>query len=194
RLVETHWNNPSIIMWVIFNEGQGQFDTQRLTGMVKSLDPSRLVNEASGGNITGAGDINDLHRYPEPSVRAPTPNQALANGEFGGVGYHVQGHSWDPNGFGYTTVSNPDDLLYLYAEYLNKVKDLRDNKGLSAAVYTELTDVMIEINGLMTYDRNLGAGRPKLEAYDHQARRRLGHARVRRCAVDGGKRRVWRWQ
>jgi hypothetical protein len=153
RLVETHWNNPSIIMWVIFNEGQGQFDTQRLTGMVKSLDPSRLVNEASGGNITGAGDINDLHRYPEPSVRAPTPNQALANGEFGGVGYHVQGHSWDPNGFGYTTVSNPDDLLYLYAEYLNKVKDLRDNKGLSAAVYTELTDVMIEINGLMTYDR-----------------------------------------
>jgi hypothetical protein len=153
RLVETHWNSPSIIMWVIFNEGQGQFDTPRLTSMVKSLDPSRLVNEASGGNITGAGDVNDLHRYPEPGVRAPTPNQALANGEFGGIGYHVQDHSWDPNGFGYTTVSNPDDLLYLYAEYLNKVKDLRDNKGLSAAVYTELTDVQIEINGLMTYDR-----------------------------------------
>ncbi len=153
RLVETHWNSPSIIMWVIFNEGQGQFDTQRLTGIVKALDPSRLVDEASGSTITGAGDVNDLHHYPEPDVRrTPTPNQALANGEFGGIGYHISGHSWDPTGFGYTTVSNPDDLLYLYAEYLNNVKDLRDNKGLSAAVYTELTDVQIEINGLMTYD------------------------------------------
>jgi hypothetical protein len=153
RLVETHWNSPSIIMWVIFNEGQGQFDTQRLAGMVKALDPSRLVNEASGFNVTRAGDVNDLHLYPGPGVRTPTPNQALANGEFGGIGYRVTGHSWNPNELGNYAASNPDDLLYLYAEYMNDVKDLRDNKGLSAAVYTELTDVMQELVGLMTYDR-----------------------------------------
>ena len=82
-MIETHWNSPSIIMWVVFNEGQGEFDAGRLAGMVKALDPSRLVNEASGFNITGAGDVNDLHLYPGPGVRTPTPNQALANGEMG---------------------------------------------------------------------------------------------------------------
>jgi hypothetical protein len=153
RLVETHWNSPSIIMWVVFNEAQGQFDSQRLAEMVKALDPSRLVNEASGFNVTGAGDVNDLHLYPGPGVRTPTPNQALANGEFGGIGLRVAGHTWNPNEPGNYAASNPDDLLYLYAEYMNDVKDLRDNKGLSAVVYTEVTDVMQELVGLMTYDR-----------------------------------------
>lgn len=151
--METHWNSPSIIMWVVFNEGQGEFDAGRLAGMVKTLDPSRLVNEASGFNITGAGDVNDLHLYPGPGVRTPTPNQALANGEMGGIGYRVTGHTWNANEVGNYAASNPDDLLYLYAEYMNDVKDLRDNKGLSAVVYTEITDVMQELVGLMTYDR-----------------------------------------
>ena len=153
RMVETHWNSPSIIMWVVFNEGQGEFDAGRLAGMVKALDPSRLVNEATGFNITGAGDVNDLHLYPGPGVRTPTPNQALANGEMGGIGYRVTGHTWNANEVGNYAASNPDDLLYLYAEYMNDVKDLRDNKGLSAVVYTEVTDVMQELVGLMTYDR-----------------------------------------
>jgi hypothetical protein len=153
RMIETHWNSPSIVLWTIFNEGQGQFDTQRLVSIVKSLDPSRLVNEASGNDITGAGDINDLHKYPEPGVRSPTPNQALVNGEYGGIGYLVHGHSWVDRGGGYTNVSSSDDLLYLYAEYANQVKNLRETKGLTAVVYTQLTDVMTEINGLLTYDR-----------------------------------------
>jgi hypothetical protein len=153
RMVETHWNYPSIVLWTIFNEAQGQFDTPRMVSVVKALDPSRLVNEASGGKITGAGDVNDLHNYPEPGVRSPTPGQALANGEFGGIGNHVQGHSWDEGGFGYTNVSTPNDLLYLYAEYLLQLKELHNDKGLSAAVYTQLTDVMTEVNGLLTYDR-----------------------------------------
>lgn len=153
RLVQTHWNSPSIIMWTIFNEGQGQFDTPMLVSMLKALDPSRLVNEASGGKYTGAGDINDLHEYPEPGVREPTPHQALVNGEYGGIGYLVPGHTWKDKGRGYTNVSSPDDLLYLYAEYAYKLKSLHDNKGLSAAVYTQLTDVETEINGLLTYDR-----------------------------------------
>jgi hypothetical protein len=153
RMVETHWNSPSIILWTVFNEGQGQFDTGRLVSEVKALDPSRLVNEASGGKITGAGDLNDLHTYPEPGVRTPTPNQALVLGEFGGISYYIKGHSWEQSGFGHINVETPNDLVYLYGEYMQKVKYLRDNAGLSAAVFTQLTDVMTEINGLMTYDR-----------------------------------------
>lgn len=153
RMVESHWNSPSIVLWTIFNEGQGQFDTARLTAMVKALDPSRLVNEASGNDITGAGDINDLHQYPEPGVRFPTPHQALVCGEYGGIGFLVHRHSWEERGGGYTNVSTPDDLLYLYAEYNNQVKRLHEGKGLSAVVYTQLTDVMTEVNGLLTYDR-----------------------------------------
>lgn len=153
RMVETHWNHPSIILWTIFNESQGQHDTPHLVSMVKALDPSRLVNEASGGSYFGSGDINDLHQYPEPGVRPPTPNQALANGEYGGIGYQVPGHTWRGSGDTYTNVATSDDLLFLYAEYINKVKKLDEEKGLSATVYTELTDVMTEVNGLLTYDR-----------------------------------------
>jgi hypothetical protein len=152
RMIETHWNSPSIILWTLFNEGQGQFDTQRLVSMVKKLDPSRLVNEASGNDITGAGDINDLHKYPEPGVRAPTPHQALVAGEYGGIGYPVPGHVWEKGG-GYTNVSTPNDLLYLYAEYSKSIEAMNKEKALSAVVYTQLTDVMMELNGLLTYDR-----------------------------------------
>jgi hypothetical protein len=71
RMVETHRNVPSIVLWTVFNEGQGQFDTGRMVDIVRSLDPSRPINEASGGEITGAGNINDIHSYPEPAVRVP---------------------------------------------------------------------------------------------------------------------------
>ncbi|HOB31736.1 MAG TPA: glycoside hydrolase family 2 TIM barrel-domain containing protein, partial [Verrucomicrobiota bacterium] len=67
RMVRHHWNHPSIISWVIFNESQGQHDTAALVDMVKAMDPSRLVNEASGGSFTGSGDILDWHSYPNPS-------------------------------------------------------------------------------------------------------------------------------
>ncbi len=153
RMVETHWNSPSIISWTLFNEAQGEYDSPRLAAMVKALDPSRLVNEASGGDYTGSGDLNDLHQYPEPGVRASTPNQALVNGEYGGIGYPVPGHTWTNSGATYTNVATANDLLYEYAEYIQKVNKLDEEKGLSATVYTELTDVMTEINGLLTYDR-----------------------------------------
>lgn len=152
RMIETHWNSPSIVLWTLFNEGQGQFDTQRLVKMVKTLDPSRLVNEASGNDITGDGDINDLHKYPAPGVRAPTPHQALVDGEYGGIGYPVPGHMWETGG-GYTNVSTPKNLLDLYAEYGKSIERMNKEKGLSAVVYTQLTDVMMELNGLLTYDR-----------------------------------------
>jgi hypothetical protein len=155
RMVETHRNVPSIVLWTVFNEAQGQFDTGRMVDIVRGLDPSRPINEASGGQITGAGDINDIHSYPEPAVRLPNGRQALVCGEFGGIGYLIPDHSWQRVGHGYVECANATDLLYLYAEFLANVKRLRDEKSLSAVVYTELTDVMTEVNGMLTYDRVL---------------------------------------
>ena len=153
RMVETHRNSPSIILWTIFNESQGQFDTERMVNLVRRLDPSRLINEASGGEIMGFGDINDIHSYPEPAVRPPNGWQALVCGEYGGIGYLIPEHSWQRDGHGYVAVDTPQDLRYLYAEFINWVRKMRDHNNLSAAVYTELTDVMTEVNGLLTYDR-----------------------------------------
>ena len=155
RMVETHRNVPSIVLWTVFNESQGQFDTGRLVDVVRSLDLSRPINEASGGTITGAGDLDDVHSYPEPAVREPNGRQALVCGEFGGIGYLIPDHSWERAGHGYVECANTNDLLYLYAEFFDIVRHQRDEKGLSAVVYTELTDVMTEINGLLTYDRVL---------------------------------------
>jgi hypothetical protein len=153
RMVETHRNAPSIILWTIFNESQGQFDTERMVNLVRSLDPSRLINEASGGTIMGFGDINDIHSYPEPAVRPPNGKQALVCGEYGGIGYLIPEHSWQKDGHGYVEVDTSQDLLCLYAEFMEWVRKMRDQNNLSAVVYTELTDVMTEVNGLLTYDR-----------------------------------------
>ena len=153
RMVQTHKNVPSIVLWVVFNEGQGQFDTERMVDLVRGLDPSRLINEASGGEIKGFGDLNDIHSYPEPAVRPSNGRQAMVCGEFGGIGYLIPDHSWQREGHGYVESANAADLLYLYAEYFEQVRNLRDHHNLSAVVYTELTDVMTEINGMLTYDR-----------------------------------------
>ena len=152
-MVETLISVPSIVMWDTFNEGQGQFDTPRLVGIVKGLDPSRLVNEASGGGYFGAGDVNDVHSYPPPNYPKPSATMALACGEYGGIGLTVPGHTWRPTGGGYTNVKNGTDLEELYGEFSGLLKDFRDHHGLSAAVYTQITDVETELNGLMTYDR-----------------------------------------
>lgn len=146
-------NVPSIALWVVFNEGQGQHDTEKLVNIVRELDPSRPINEASGGQIMGFGDLNDIHSYPEPAVRPSNGRQAMVCGEFGGIGYLIPEHSWQKDGRSYIEVDTADDLLYTYAEYIAWVKKLRDHDNLSAAVYTELTDVMTETNGLLTYDR-----------------------------------------
>ena len=154
-LVTTHWNSPSIILWDIFNEGQGQYDTPRLVSLVKTLDPSRLVNQASGGGYFGAGDVLDVHSYPPPNCPDPSGTQALACGEYGGIGLIVPGHTWRPTGGGYTNVKTGADLEELYGEFAGRLKTFRDQRGLSAAVYTQITDVETELNGLMTYDRTL---------------------------------------
>ena len=169
RMVETHWNAPSIVMWVLFNEGQAQHDTQEYAALVKGLDPSRLVNEASGWTRTGAGDVADVHAYPPPAY--PTSNyQATACGEYGGIGYQIDGHLWNPKDvMQYVTVKNEQEYLSLFDKFATMLTEFKTNEGLSAAVYTEITDVEIELNGIMTYDRILKTDPKNIAAATHKA-------------------------
>ena len=153
RLIETHCNHPSIVMWVPFNEGWGQYDTKRLAKWIKQSDPTRLVNNASGWKDHGAGDVHDVHKYPGPDAPPNELNRAAVLGEFGGLGLPVKGHTWqDEKNWGYRKYETRQELTNAYLDLLTKLRPLIEG-GLSAAVYTQTTDVEIEINGLMTYDR-----------------------------------------
>jgi hypothetical protein len=166
RLIESHWSFPSIIMWVVFNESQGQHNTPGLVKLAKELDPSRLVNQASGGTNVGVGDLLDVHSYPEPSAPVPTvPNQALVCGEFGGLTYRYPGHEYDaPHSHGYLDIKSIDGLVNTYRGLVTELINMKNDKGLSAAVYTETSDVETEVNGWLTYDRLLKVDPLKLKA------------------------------
>jgi len=152
-MIDTHHNHPSIVTWVPFNEGWGQFDTKRVTDWVKSYDPTRLVNSASGWTDRGTGDVNDVHRYPGPGTAPLEENRAIVLGEFGGLGLPVEGHLWwDKRNWGYRNFKNADELTAAYRNLLGNLKPLI-GQGLAAAIYTQTSDVEGEVNGLMTYDR-----------------------------------------
>lgn len=153
-MVQQHRNHPSVIMWVIFNEAWGQYDTRRLTQEVKAWDPSRLVNSSSGWADQGTGDLNDWHNYPTPVCPKPEPNRAAVLGEFGGIGLPTPDHTWVESAWGYRGVTGTRSLTRKYAELWRQVHALR-SQGLNAAVYTQLTDVETEGNGLFTYDREI---------------------------------------
>lgn len=155
-LVEGRRNHPCIVMWVPYNEGWGQWDTPRIVEMIKKLDPSRLVDNASGWTDRAVGDVNDMHRYPGPGSPEPEERRAVVLGEFGGLGLPVRGHTWQAEkNWGYRSFTNTNELTSAYVDLLTKLFPLIDEKGLSAAVYTQTTDVEVEVNGLMTYDREL---------------------------------------
>jgi hypothetical protein len=154
RLTDARGNHPSLVMWVPFNEGWGQYDTRRIAAWVKEYDPSRLVDQASGWSDMGTGDVHDIHDYPGPASPDPEPQRAAVLGEFGGLGLPVAGHMWLPDkGWGYRSFKSPDELTEAYLNLAELLRPLVGQPGLSAAVYTQTTDVEIEINGLMTYDR-----------------------------------------
>ncbi len=155
QLVEDHWNNPSIILWVLFNEGWGQYDTNRLTNAIMAKDPNRLVTCASGWSDSAVGHILDHHAYPSPPSPTPTSTRASVAGEYGGIAYRIDGHLWTSGSWGYTQVYSAQELLNLYESLMSQVINFRDLPGISAAVYTQITDVESEINGLITYDRKV---------------------------------------
>jgi len=156
NLVEGRWSHPSIIMWVIFNEGFGQHDTERLTAWVKAMDPARLVNNASGGSDAKCGDVIDMHNYPGPVSPQPEATRAAVLGEFGGLGHGVDGHTFGAKQtWSYKGTASRDELTKSYIKLLTKPWALKDNPGLSACIYTQITDVETERNGLLTYDREI---------------------------------------
>jgi len=152
-MVQTHRNHPSIIMWVVFNEGWGQHDTERLAAWVKEMDPSRLVNNASGWTDRKCGDVHDVHSYPNPQCPPTEEKRACVLGEFGGLGLPVEGHMWKKEHWGYKGMADAEELTRTYEKLLRSVYALKDSAGLCAAVYTQTTDCEVECNGLLTYDR-----------------------------------------
>jgi beta-galactosidase/beta-glucuronidase len=157
-IVDATMNFPCIVVWVPFNEAWGQFKTEDIVNWTMKYDPSRLVNAASGGNFTHAGHIIDLHNYPSPAMPDPAvfgKDQIYVLGEFGGLGLPLEGHTWQgKDNWGYQSFPNADELMAKYESFMSTVSDLI-SQGLSAAVYTQTTDVEIEVNGLMTYDRKV---------------------------------------
>ncbi|MGA2246223.1 MAG: sugar-binding domain-containing protein [Verrucomicrobiota bacterium] len=153
RMVSGLENHPAIIVWVLFNEGWGQYDTKTLADWLKIRDPSRLIDDASGWTDMRTGDLLDMHSYPGPDAPAPEPRCATVLGEFGGLGLAVQGHTWSTKFWGYVMVPDANELSERYAQMLKQVWKLHYLRGLSAVVYTQTTDVETECNGLQTYDR-----------------------------------------
>ena len=155
RMIETKYNHPSIIMWVPFNEGWGQFETGRITQLIADYDHTRLVNSSSGWTDRGTGNISDIHHYPDPAVQPAEEKRAIVLGEFGGLGLPLQGHTWEKKNWGYRNMADTLQLLSKYESYLDMVHRFVKENGLSASIYTQTTDCETETNGLMTYDRKV---------------------------------------
>ena len=146
---------PSIVFWVPFNEGWGQYDTARVTDWVKKYDPSRLVDSPSGWTDRGVGDVYDTHMYPGPGAETPNNARAIVLGEYGGLGWPAEDHLWwDKRNWGYRTLTSREAVNRKYQEVTGNLFGLLGH-GLSAAIYTQTTDVEGEVNGLATYDRQL---------------------------------------
>ncbi len=146
--------HPSIVTWVVFNEGWGQHHTARLSEALAAHDPSRLINAASGWNDLGTGDMLDVHWYTGPGAPEPSPGRASVLGEFGGFGLPVLGHTAQTaDNWGYQSLPDAEALTEAYLASLERLWPLIARPGLAAAVYTQTTDVETEVNGLLTYDR-----------------------------------------
>ena len=148
--------HPCIALWVVFNESWGQYDTRRITQWTKTYDPTRLVDNASGWNDANVGDVHDLHKYPDPDSYNPERDRAVVLGEFGGLNLLTPGHLWrEKDSFGYRKLDSKQQLTDSIVAMVRRLHDLSGSTDLSAAVYTQLSDVEIEINGLITYDRSV---------------------------------------
>ncbi|MFB7497920.1 PA14 domain-containing protein [Streptomyces sp. NPDC056161] len=156
QMIDEHISSPSVVMWVTFNEGWGQYDMARIADQAKAWDPTRLVNSMSGLNLGedgGTGDIMDEHGYPSPALPPhPDGERALVSGEYGGLGLAVPGHAWSVQ----QSYVDVDPATYT-DDYLAKLDEVRALacRGGNGAVYTQISDVEGELNGLLTYDRKV---------------------------------------
>ncbi|MEE3112863.1 MAG: sugar-binding domain-containing protein [Bacteroidota bacterium] len=155
KIIDFLYSNPSVVCWVPFNEAWGQFKTVEISEWTKIYDPSRLVNSASGGNYYRTGDITDTHNYPDPKMLFFDNERVNVLGEYGGIGLAIDGHLWQPDkNWGYIKFKNSIEATDQYVSLANQLYKMIES-GFSAAIYTQITDVEIEVNGLMTYDRKI---------------------------------------
>ena len=167
-MIDQHLSSPSIVMWVPFNENWGAFEVTDITNWVKNYDKTRLVNGNSGFNYApgyrkaygdpGNGDFVDRHHYGKITPKAlpkPDGKRAASLGEFGGKGLFVRGHMWPVRNDAYEMMINKEQLSDTYVWMLNELEQMIKYFGLSTAIYTQTTDVEHEVNGLVTYDRQV---------------------------------------
>jgi len=160
EIIDEHRSSPSVVTWVIFNESWGDYEMPRMANLFRSWDSTRLINTHSGINFApgyqGVGDLIDIHDYPGPVAPAFQPNRPAVLGEYGGNGLRVDGHMWNPaSTCCYLLYPDQASLFNAYAGQVESLRDLALSQGLSAAVYTETTDVEDELNGFLTYDRQV---------------------------------------
>lgn len=172
EMIEQHDSHPSVVQWVTFNEGWGQYDQARIADYAKELDPTRLVNNMSGLNCCGAvdggnGDIADAHGYPNAQLPEADGKRALVSGEYGGLGLAVPGHSW-PVRHTYVGVGK-DEYTDEYLKLLGEIEQMAACQGSNGAVYTQITDLEGELNGLLTYDRRVNKADPERLRTAHEA-------------------------
>jgi len=167
-MIDNLHNHPSIVTWVVFNEGWGQYDTKRLADWTKKYDPTRICNATSCWTDRGVSDMLDAHMYPGPGMEDAAPPRVTVLGEFGGLGLPVKGHLWlDKGSWGYRSFETKEALAEKYQSLIKSLYGLL-GRGLAAAVYTQTTDVESEVNGLMTYDREVLKFDPATTAKLHQ--------------------------
>ena len=155
QMISHLFNHPSIVVWVPFNEGWGQFDAKRIAQEVKKIDPTRLVDHASGWHDQNGPDFKSIHKYIF-EVKKPRKlhNRPFILSEFGGYSYNIKDHVWDyDHSFGYRMFSSSQSLTDAYETLIRDQILPLVPEGLSATIYTQLSDVELEVNGLITYDR-----------------------------------------
>lgn len=154
EMLDALYNCPCIAVWVPFNEGWGQFDSAKAYKFIKEFDKTRVVDSTSGWHDRGVTDVISKHIYFTPiKVKAGAKPYVLS--EFGGFSHRVNGHTFNNKMFGYKIYNSPESLAKAYKKTFEKVIIPQISKGLSATVYTQLTDVEDELNGLLTYDRKV---------------------------------------
>lgn len=154
EMLDALYNSPCIAVWVPFNEGWGQFDSAKVYKFIKEFDKTRVIDSASGWHDRGVTDVISKHIYFTPiKVKAGAKPYVLS--EFGGFSHRVNGHTFNNKMFGYKIYNSPESLSKAYKKIFEKVIIPQISKGLSATVYTQLTDVEDELNGLLTYDRKV---------------------------------------
>ena len=153
EMIEQLYNYPCIATWIPFNEGWGQFDAAKATKLIRSMDSTRIINEACGWFDQQGGDIYSIHNYSKGLEVEPQKDRVVALTEYGGYSYAMNGHLACEKEFGYQSFSSKEDLTKNYKKLWEEEIYPNLEKGLSGAIYTQTSDIEEEINGIMTYDR-----------------------------------------